>query len=72
MEIDTEKVYIRNEVILLADMGTKEAAKKWGVSQARVQYWCRTHKDPRITQDKKGSPYHIPKSFPNPFRKTNR
>jgi len=52
----------------MADMGTKEAAEKWGVSQTRVQYWCRNHRDPRITQDKKGSPYHIPKDFPNPFK----
>ena len=36
----------------MADMGTKEAAKLWGV-----------------TQDKKGSPYHIPRDYPNPFLK---
>jgi uncharacterized protein YjcR len=52
----------------MADMGTKEAAEKWGVKQETVQRWCRTHKDPRITQDKKGCPYHIPKNYPNPFK----
>ena len=53
----------------MADMGTKEAAKLWGVSQRKVQDWCRTHPNKKITQDKKGSPYHIPKDFPNPFLK---
>ena len=53
----------------MADMGTKEAAKLWGVSQGRVRSWCRRmkDKDPRITQDKEGSTYHIPKDYPNPF-----
>lgn len=53
----------------MADMGTKEASQIWGVSQARVQNWCRNCKDPRVTQDKKGSPWHIPRDMPNPFRK---
>ena len=51
----------------MADMGTKEAAELWGVTQKKVQEWCRKCKDPRVTQDKKGSPWHIPKDFPNPF-----
>lgn len=51
----------------MADMGTKEAAEKWGVSQDRVQKWCRRCGDPRITQDKPYSPWHIPKDYPNPF-----
>lgn len=53
----------------MADMGTKEAAELWGVSQKRVQEFCRktAATDERITQDKKGSPYHIPKDYPNPF-----
>ena len=51
----------------MADMGTKEAAEKWGVSQRKVQDFCRNTTDERITQDKKGSPYHIPKDYPNPF-----
>lgn len=55
----------------MADMGTREAAEKWGVSQARVRSWCvrMIGKDKRITQDKKGSAYHIPKDYPNPFSK---
>lgn len=52
----------------MADMGTKEAAEKWGVSQRKVQEYCRKTNDPRITQDKKGCPYHIPKNYPNPFK----
>ena len=51
----------------MADMGTKEVAELWGVTQKKVQEWCRKCKDPRVTQDKKGSPWHIPKDFPNPF-----
>ena len=47
----------------MADMGTKEAAEKWGVTQATVQKWCREGKiEPLPTQDKKGSPWHIQKN----------
>ena len=53
----------------MADMGTKEAAERWGVSQRRVQDWCRKTTDKRITQDTPGRPYHIPKDYPNPFEK---
>lgn len=53
----------------MADMGTKEASIKWGVSQKKVQDFCRKTTDERITQDKKGSPYHIPMDYPNPFKK---
>ena len=53
----------------MADMGTKEAADLWGVSQSRVRYYCQKTTDPRITQDKKGSPYHIPRDYPNPFNR---
>lgn len=53
----------------MADMGTRAASIKWGVSQARVQRFCKNTNDPRITQDKKGSPYHIPEDYPNPFKK---
>lgn len=41
----------------MSDMGTKEAAALWGVSQRTVANWCRNTADERITQDKKGSPY---------------
>ena len=55
----------------MADMGTREAAEKWGVSQKRVRdfcyRYCRRPNDGQITQDKEGSAYHIPKDFPNPF-----
>lgn len=47
----------------MADMGTKEAAEKWGVSQATVQKWCREGQiTPLPTQDKVGSPWHISKN----------
>ena len=55
----------------MADMGTNEAAKLWGVSQERVRSfcyrYCRTKSNGLITQDKSGCPYHIPRDFPNPF-----
>jgi hypothetical protein len=56
----------------MADMGTRLAAEKWGVSQKKVQLWCKKMiiTDKRITQDKKGSPYHIPEDYPNPFTNT--
>lgn len=39
----------------MADMGTKEAAEKWGVTQATVAKWCREGKiSPMPTQDRKG------------------
>ena len=58
----------------MADMGTKEASELWGVSQDRVRSWCKRmkDKDPRITQDKKGSSYHIPKDYENPFENANK
>lgn len=56
----------------MADMGTKEAAEKWGVSQALVQKWCREGRIPNATQDKKGSPWHIPKDADRPDRKTQK
>ena len=53
----------------MADMGTKEASEKWGVPRWKVSKWCRESNDSKITQDKPGSPWHIPKDYPNPFIK---
>lgn len=54
----------------MADMGTREAAEKWGVTQATVQKWCREKKIfPVPTQDKKGSPWHIEKDAKCPKNK---
>ena len=50
----------------MADMGTKEASEKWGVSQQTVQNWCRQGKILGATQYKKGSPWHIPKDAVQP------
>ena len=53
----------------MADMGTKEAAKKWGVQQKTVEKWCREGKIiPKPTQDKKGSPWHIPTNAIPPIK----
>lgn len=50
----------------MADMGTREASEKWGVSQAKVAKWCREGKIKNATHDKKGSPWHIPKDAKPP------
>ena len=53
----------------MADMGTKEAARKFGVTQKTVEKWCREGKIEGATQDKKGSPWHIPKNATSPIEK---
>mgnify|MGYP003301175212 CR=1 FL=1 len=54
----------------MADMGTKEASEKWGVTQQTVQKWCGEGKIiPQPTQDKKGSAWHIEKNAVPPKRK---
>lgn len=55
----------------MADMGTKEAAEKWGYSQATVRKWCKDGLIPGVTQDNKGSPYHIPKDAKCPKKDKN-
>lgn len=42
-------------------MGTREASAKWGYSQSTISQWCRDGLIPEANQDKKGSPWHIPK-----------
>ena len=53
----------------MADMGTREAAARWGVSQAQVQKWCREGKISGATQDKKGSSWHIPQDASCPAQR---
>lgn len=50
-------------------MGTSEAAKKWGLSQAYVSTLCRNGKIP-AEQDDSGKPWRIPTNTPNP-KKSN-
>ena len=45
----------------MADVGTKEMSKRWGYAQKTIEKWCRDGLIPGATQDKKGSPWHIPK-----------
>ena len=45
----------------MADMGTKEAAEKWGYKQSTISKWCREGLIKNATQDSKGSTWHIPK-----------
>ncbi len=53
----------------MADMGTKEAAEKWGYTQNTISKWCRDGLIPGATQDKSGSPWHIPMNAECPKRK---
>ncbi len=52
-------------------MGTKEAARLWNCTQAQVSKWCRDRLIDGAEQDKKGSPWHIPKNAkcPKPIKK---
>lgn len=45
----------------MSDMGTKEAAAKWGVSQQTASKYCRNGWVPGATHDAPRSPWHIPK-----------
>lgn len=49
------------------DVGTKEKALEWNVSQAKVSEWCRKGLIAGATQDKRGSPWHIPKDASKPI-----
>lgn len=53
-------------------MGTLEASQKWDVSQATISKWCRDGKIPGAEQDRKGSPWHIPKEAGCPKRSKER
>lgn len=54
----------------MADMGTKEASKLWGVSQDTIRKWCRDGKiSPQPTRDSPGSTWHISKDAIPPMRK---
>lgn len=52
-------------------MGTSEAANLWGYKQATISEWCRNGLIPGASQDKVGSPWHIPKDAkcPRPIKK---
>lgn len=55
----------------MADMGTNEASKLWGYSQDTIRKWCQNGKIAGATQDKKGSPWHIPKDAKCPKQEIN-
>ena len=54
-------------------MGTREASELWGYSQATISEWCRKGMIEGVNQDKKGSPWHIPKNAqcPKPIKTNN-
>lgn len=43
-------------------MGTLEASKKWGYTQATIRKWCAKGLIEGAEQDKKGSSWHIPQN----------
>lgn len=53
----------------MADMGTREASEKWGLSQKTIQRMCREGLIDGATQDKPGSPWHIPKNAKKPEKR---
>lgn len=55
----------------MADIGTKAAAEKWGYTQDTIRRWCKAGLIPNATQDKVGSPWHIPADAvcPKPVKK---
>lgn len=50
-------------------MGTKDAAEKWGYSQATISKWCREGKIPNVEHDASGSPWRIPADAECPAKK---
>ncbi len=44
----------------MADIGTREASERWGYTQETIRKWCAQGKITNATQDRKGSPWHIP------------
>jgi excisionase family DNA binding protein len=53
-------------------MGSKEAAELWGVSQSTISKWCRERLIDRAEQDKKGSPWRIPRDAVKPTAKSRK
>ena len=51
---------------------TKQAAELWGVKQATVSKWCREKKIHGAEQDKKGSPWRIPRNVSCPREKKSK
>lgn len=60
----------------MADIGTLEASRRWGYTQATISKWCREGLIPGATQDKVGSDWHIPEEAKCPkkikIRKENK
>ena len=54
-------------------MGTLDASKKWGYTQETIRRWCKDGLIPNATQDKEGSPWHIPQDTicPKPIKIKN-
>lgn len=53
-------------------MGTLEASQRWERSQGTISKWCREGRIPGATQDRPGSPWHIPNGAQCPEPRTNK
>ena len=51
-------------------MGTREAAERWGYTQATISKWCRLGLIADVNHAAPGSPWHIPKDAvcPKPIK----
>ena len=58
----------------MSDTRTQEASKKWGYTQTTISKWCKDGLISNATQDKPGSPWHIPENTkcPKPIKKTSK
>ena len=59
---------MNGDIIMSDSIGTREASKKWGYTQATVQKWCREGLILGADQDGKGCPWRIPKKAKCPFK----
>lgn len=70
--IEEDYIGRRKEKLTLEYMGTKEAAEKWGYTQATISSWCRQGIIDNAEQDSKGSPWRIPANAEYPKNKPKR
>lgn len=54
----------------MADCGTKHFSEEWGYTQDTIRKWCKNGLIPGVSQDGKGSTWHIPKDAqcPKPIK----
>lgn len=70
--VSSQKTTFITEENMSDSMGTREAARLWGCTQQSIQAWCRAGMIPGADQDKKGSPWRIPKNAVCPLKARNK